>query len=52
MYQYTLRMIGVVFGTEDGALYSEGALNFWGCVGMLLRESLRLFGTQLILTIM
>jgi hypothetical protein len=45
-------MIGLVFGTEDGALFSDGALDFWGHAEMLLQESLRLFSTQLILTVM
>jgi hypothetical protein len=45
-------MIGLVSGTEDGALLSDGALDFWGHVGMLLGESLRLFSTQPIFTVM
>jgi hypothetical protein len=52
MYQYTLRLIGLVFGTDDRALFSEGAPDYCGYVGMLSRESLRLFSTQLILTVM
>jgi hypothetical protein len=45
-------MTGLGFGTEDGALFSEGALDFRGHVGMLLGESLHLFSTQLIFTVM
>jgi hypothetical protein len=49
---YALRMISLVSGTEDGALFSEGALGFWGHIGRLLGESLQLFSTQLIFTLM
>jgi hypothetical protein len=49
---YALRMIGLVSGTEDGALFSDRALDFWDHVGMLLGESLRLFSSQLIFIVM
>jgi hypothetical protein len=45
-------MIGLVSGTEDGALFSDGAIDFWAHVGILLGASLRLFSTQLIFTVM
>jgi hypothetical protein len=45
-------MINLVSGNEDGALFSDDALDFWGHAGMLLGESLRLFSTQLIFTVM
>jgi hypothetical protein len=44
-------MIGLVSGTEDGALLSDDALDFWGHVAMLLGESLRLFSSRLIFTV-
>jgi hypothetical protein len=49
---YPLRLVGLVSGTGDGALFSEDALDFWGHVGMLLGESLHLFSTQLMFTVM
>jgi hypothetical protein len=49
---YALRMIGLVSGTEDGALLSVRALDFWGYVGMLLGQSLHLFSMQLIFIVM
>jgi hypothetical protein len=49
---YALIIVSLVFGTEDGALFSGGALDFWDQVGMLLGESLRLFITQIIFTVM
>jgi hypothetical protein len=48
---YALRTIGLVSRTEDGALFTDGALDFWCHVEMQLGESLRLFSTQLILTV-
>jgi hypothetical protein len=48
---YALIMVRIVFGTEDGALFSGGALDFRDHVGMLLGESLCLFITQIIFTV-
>jgi hypothetical protein len=49
---YALTMIGLVPGTEDEALFSDRAQDFWGYVGMLIGESLRLFSAQLIFIVM
>jgi uncharacterized membrane protein YphA (DoxX/SURF4 family) len=48
---HALRIIDVVSETEDGALFSVGALEFGAHVGILLGESTRLFSTQLIFTV-
>jgi hypothetical protein len=34
--QYAVRTTGLVFGTEDRPLFSEGAPDLWGHVGILL----------------
>jgi hypothetical protein len=45
-------MIDLVLETEDGALFSDGALDFWGHVGILFGESLHLFSAQFIFIVM
>jgi hypothetical protein len=47
--QQAVRKTGLVFGTEDRPIFSEGAPDFWGHV---MLKSLHLFTIQLIFTVL